>query len=80
MPANDMYIASNEKFTATIHFAFLIETHTHPVGKTVTSSVTTSSIITSGTSNARPLTKYFKFSGRGQRDTPVISGQGLVRC
>lgn len=23
--------------------------------------------------------KYFKFAGRGQRDTPVINGQGLVR-
>ena len=23
--------------------------------------------------------KYFKFVGRGQRDTPVINGQGLVR-
>lgn len=34
---------------------------------------------TSSTSDSRPLTKNFKFSGRGQRDTPVVSGQGLVR-
>jgi len=34
---------------------------------------------TSDTSNSRPLVKSFKFPGRGQRDTPVVSGQGLVR-
>ena len=34
---------------------------------------------TSDTSNSRPLVKAFKFPGRGQRDTPVVSGQGLVR-
>jgi hypothetical protein len=33
----------------------------------------------SSTSDSRPLTKNFKFPGRGQRDTPVVSGQGLVR-
>lgn len=36
--------------------------------------------VTSGTSESRQTAvKTFKFSGRGQRDTPVINGQGLVR-
>ena len=35
---------------------------------------------TSGTSDSRQTAvKTFKFSGRGQRDTPVINGPGLVR-
>lgn len=35
--------------------------------------------VTSDPLNPRPLVKSFKFPGRGQRDTPVVSGQGLVR-
>ena len=35
---------------------------------------------TSGTSKTPgPAVKYYKFAGRGQRDTPVINGAGLVR-
>jgi len=36
--------------------------------------------VTSGTSDSRQTAvKMFKFSGRGQRDTPVINGPGVVR-
>ncbi len=36
--------------------------------------------VTSGTSKTPgPTVKYYKFTGRGQRDTPVINGAGLVR-